>query len=74
MTSVADLEAQRAALVAARNTGALRTTFRDGGTERTTWFKSDAEMVAAIADIDRQIARTAGRRVTTFLPTFSKGL
>lgn len=74
MTALADLETQRAALVAARNKGTLRTTFRDGGTERTIWFKSDMELAAAIGALDREIAKLQGRRVNTFLPTFSKGL
>ena len=74
MSTVADLLNQRAALVAARNTGALRTTFRDGGAERTAWFKSDAELAAAIAAVDREIAAMQGRRVNTFIPHFSKGL
>jgi hypothetical protein len=74
MTTLADLQAQRAALVAVRNNGALRTTFRDGGAERTVWFKSDSELAAAIAAIDREIAALEGRRVNTFLPYFSKGL
>jgi len=71
---LANLEAQRAALVAARNTGALRTTFRDGGVERTVWYRTDSEMVAAIAAIDREVTALQGRRVNTFLPHFSKGL
>jgi hypothetical protein len=74
MTTLADLQAQRAALVAVRSNGALRTTFRDGGAERTVWFKSDSELAAAIAAIDREIAALEGRRVHTFLPYFSKGL
>lgn len=74
MATLEDLQAQRAALVTVRNSGVLRTTFRDGGTERTTQFKSDSEMAAAIAAIDREIAGLQGPRVTTFLPYFSKGL
>jgi len=74
MTALADLLNQRAALIAARNSGMLRTTFRSGGTERTAWFKSDAEMAAAIAALDRDIAALKGQRVNTFLPTFSKGI
>jgi hypothetical protein len=74
MSTLTDLQAQRAALVAARNSGTLRTTFRSGGTERTVWFKSDTELAAAIAAVDRDIAALEGRRVNTFLPSFSKGL
>lgn len=74
MTALVDLQTQRAALVRARNSGTLRTTFRSGGTERTVWFKSDNELAAAIAAIDREIAALEGRRVNTFLPYFPKGL
>lgn len=72
--TLTELQAQRAALVVARNSGTMRTTFRSGGTERTVEFKSDRELAAAIAAIDREIAALEGRRVTTFLPHFSKGI
>jgi len=74
MTDVNDLIAQRAALVAARTTGALRTTFKSGGTERTIEFKSDKEMAASIRFLDGEIARHSRMPVHTFLPVFSKGL
>lgn len=72
--TLVDLQAQRAALVVARNSGTLRTTFRSGGTERTVEFKSDRELASAIAAVDREIAALEGRRINTFLPSFSKGL
>ena len=75
MATVAELLAQRADLASARNSGALRTTFKSGGTERTTEYKSDAEMAAAIADLDRRItnatARGASPRTVSFVT--SKG-
>lgn len=71
--TVAELQEQRAALVAARNTGALRTTFRSGGTERTTEYKSDAEMASALAAIDAEIARISGTRTSSIRLTLSKG-
>lgn len=75
MATLEELQTRRAALVTARSSGVLRTTFREGGTERTTQFKSDNEMATAIAAIDREIAALQGRRrITTFLPHFSKGL
>lgn len=74
MTALADLLTKRAALIAARSSGMLRTTFRSGGTERTAEFKSDAEMAAALAALDREIAALKGQRINTFLPTFSKGI
>lgn len=73
MTVLADLLAKRAALISARSSGLQRTTFRSGGTERTVWYKSDAEMAEAIAALDAEIAAQKGPRVRTFLPTFSKG-
>ena len=68
-----DLLAQRAALVAARNAGELEIEFHSGGTRRRVVYRSVAEISAAIAAIDRDIAAMDGRRVTTFLPKFSSG-
>lgn len=73
MSDTADLQARRAALVAARTNGTMRTTFKSGGTERTVEYKSDKDMAAAIAAIDREIAGLSGRRIHTFKPHFSKG-
>lgn len=73
MATIPELQAMRAALVAARSTGALRTTFREGGTERTVEYKSDSEMAAAIAAIDREISTASGIRPRRFLPTFQDG-
>ena len=68
-----ELLAQRAALVAARSSGELRVLFRSGGTQREIEYRSIAEIEAAIAACDRDIAALQGRKVTTFLPTFSSG-
>jgi hypothetical protein len=70
MTTLADLEAQRAQLVANRNAGIKQACLAD----QEVTFRTDKEMAAAIAAIDREIAALQGRRVSTFLPTFSKGL
>ena len=70
MTTLAELEAQRAALVAARASEAR--TVRFGADEVS--FRSVAEIEKAISAVDREIAGLRGRRVNTFLPTFSKGL
>lgn len=67
------LEDQRAALVAARASGELNVVFHSGGTRREVEYRSISEINAAIAAIDRDIAGLQGRRVRTFLPTFSKG-
>ena len=72
--TVAELEAQRAELVAARASGELRIVFHSGGTRREVEYRSMAEIEKAIGAIDRELAALQGRRVNTFLPTFSKGL
>jgi hypothetical protein len=74
VTTVADLQAQRAALVAARASGERQVVFHSGGTRREIEYRSIAEITAAIAAIDREIASLQGRRVATFRPYFSKGL
>lgn len=55
---VAELERLRDALVRARATG-VRAVEYDG---RKTEYRSDAEMAAAIADLDRRVAGGAGGR------------
>lgn len=70
MTALADLLEQRKALVEVRATGARRVKFQTHEAE----FQSGKDLDAAIATIDREIAALQGRRVTTFLPTFSKGI
>ncbi len=74
MATADELQAQRAALVAARASGELWVVFHTGGTRREVRYRSVAEISAAIAAIDRDIASLQGRRVTTFLPTFSNGI
>jgi len=74
MTTLADLQAQRAELVSARASGEFSVIFHSGGTRREIEYRSVSEIEKAIAAIDREIAGLQGRRVTTFLPTFSKGL
>lgn len=73
MATVEELLAQRADLVSARNSGALRTTFKSGGSERTTEYKSDAEMAAALSALDDEIARLSGTRKSSFRLSLSKG-
>lgn len=68
-----ELLAQRAALVAARSSGQLETEFHSGGTRRRVVFRSINELEASISAIDRDIAALNGRKVSTFLPTFSSG-
>ena len=68
-----ELIAQRVALVEARGSGQLEVEFHSGGTRRRVVYRSIAELEAAIAAIDRDIAALNGKRVTTFLPSFSTG-
>lgn len=63
------LIAKREALLASRADGILSARFG----EDEIRYKSDREMAAAIAALDREIVALQGRRVTTFLPTFSSG-
>lgn len=71
MATLAELQAQKAALEAARFGGLLTVQSEE---ERIT-YKSDAEMAAAIAAIDRQIVALSGTgRVTTVRISSSKGL
>lgn len=74
MTTATELLAQRAELVSARASGETQIVFHSGGTRREVEYRSIAEIEKAIAAIDREIAALQGRRVHTFLPTFSKGI
>lgn len=67
----AELLEQRASLVEARNSGALRIVFHSGGTRREVEYRSVKEIQAAIDALDRDLR--AQVPVSTFLPTFSKG-
>lgn len=70
MTDLATLESQLAELLAVRHGGARRVKFRD----RETEFQSDAELAAAIADLERRIAEAKGSRVRTVRFATSKGI
>jgi hypothetical protein len=71
--SVQELQAQRAALVAARGSGQLEVEFNNGGTRRRVIYRSMAEIIAAIAAIDRDLAALSGTRPRTFAPIFKTG-
>jgi hypothetical protein len=68
MTTLADLEAQRAQLVANRSAGIKRARFAD----QEVTFRTDKEMAAAIAAVDREIAALQGRRVRPSFPPSRK--
>ncbi len=61
---MATLQEQLQELQDARASGARIVRFRDGTVEKYVEFKSDAEMVAAIADLERRIAANPRSRVT----------
>ncbi|CBS88989.1 phage head-tail joining protein [Azospirillum lipoferum] len=71
MAALADLISWRDALQAARYSGARRVVY--GGKE--TEFKSDAEMAAALAALDRQIAAAGTAPRASFIRvSSSKGI
>lgn len=71
MASLADLIKMRDALEDARFSGTRSTTYGD----KEVTYKSDAEMKAALLDLERKIAAASGTTCTPFV-TFatSKGL
>lgn len=70
MADLAQLTAWRNALMAARYRG-VRTVEYDG--KRVT-YASDAEMAAALADLDCKIAAAGGSRVSVVRIASSKGV
>ncbi len=70
MSDLIQLAAWREALMAARYRG-VRTVEHDG--KRVT-YATDAEMAAALADLDRKIAAAGGSRVSVVRIASSKGV
>ena len=71
MPTVAELEAWAATLRTARYGGVLTVRTADG---RTVTYKSDAELAAALADVERQMAGATTGTINTILVGSSKGL
>ncbi len=71
MATLAELQARRDDLAKKRASGVKA---MESG-ERRTEYKTDAEMAAAIADLDRQIAAASGQRAAVSVVRFysSKG-
>jgi hypothetical protein len=69
MADVGDLEAMRDALLAARFAG-VRTVEYEG---RRITYATDAEMAAALADLDRRIGAASAPRVSQVRISSSKG-
>lgn len=73
--TTATLETQLEKLRAARATGAREIEFTAGtGQSRRVQYKSDAEMAAAIADLEQRIAAVSGPPVRVIRFATSKGL
>jgi hypothetical protein len=75
MIALDDLIAQRDALLKARASGLSVVQYASGASSRRVEYRSDAEMVLALADLDRRITSFgAGARPTTIRFATSKGL
>ncbi|GAA0599168.1 phage head-tail joining protein [Caenispirillum bisanense] len=70
MTDLATLQAQRQKLAEARATGMRTVQYGDKKVE----YRTDAELRAALDDLDRQIAQASGKRVLRIRVASSKGL
>ncbi len=66
----AELEELRDALIRARARGTREVQYG----EKSVRYGSDAEMAAAVADLEARIARASGTRPRTVAFTMSKGL
>lgn len=75
MTETAEsLGLQLAKLRLARASGVRRIEVRAAGGTRLIEYKTDAQMAAAISDLERRIAAMTAKPIRTFLPFTSKGL
>ena len=75
MTTAADLRSQLESLRKARASGIRSIEFNAGnGSSRRVEYKDDAQMAAAIADLESRIAAIEGRRVSTIHIHTSKGI
>lgn len=74
MATVAELQEQLAELKTARRTGARVITFGAGPSSRTVEYRSDAELAAAIADLETELAHATGEKpIRGFVVRSSKG-
>lgn len=72
MATVADLQVQLDALRAVRAGGEKRIRYRGPNGEQEVEYKTDAELAAAIFDLERQINAARGAKATT-VRIFSSG-
>jgi DNA-binding GntR family transcriptional regulator len=68
--NLSDLQTQLEELRAVRASGEQRVQFRD----RDVWFKSDKELAAAIADLERRVRALSAPPIHTVIIRSSKGL
>ena len=74
MTTTVDLEAELQRLRKARASGVRRVEVTSGsGGSKSVEYRSDDELAAAIADIERRLAGLRGQRVHTIKLSTSKG-
>ena len=71
MASLSDLQTWKAALQKARFSGVLTVRSADG---ETVTYRSDADLAAALAEVDRQIAVINGSGVRAIYPIQSRGV
>ena len=75
MADLALLQSQLGALLAARACAERTVRFRAStGEEREVTYRTDAELAAAIADVEHRIAAASGASVRTIRLSASKGL
>lgn len=77
MSDAATMQAQLEVLRNARATGALEASFKaggNGGTERKVVYRSDAQLAAAIADLERRISALSRAPIRVTYINSSKGV
>ena len=74
MATVEELQAQLDALRAVRAGGEKRVRIKGPESEQEVEFKTDAELAAAILDLERQINIAQGAKASTVRIYSSKGL
>ena len=71
MATLSELQARLETLRAQRATGVATVQFSDG---RQIVYRTDSQIAAAIADLERQVANMTTTPITTVLVAGSKGL
>lgn len=75
MTVLSDLQAQLESLRSARASGTRSVEYASSnGVKKRVEYRSDSELAAAIADVERRIAVLTGPRITSVRFQTSKGL